>query len=102
MQNKPYLVCHGVVYYGLTDEKLFFQWIKEIECIEGTGGSGEDLYLYLKSTHLTEDDLYEVINFFKRYKIDIRQLRPYLTDENKELFMMRKKAYWNKPLFGED
>ena len=100
-KEKKYLTCTNVFYYGITDENIFFEWIKRINCIEKFDGQLNDLYLYLKNNELSEDDLYELLAFFKRYKIDMKQLRVFLTEENKKLFLKNKKAYWYKPLFGD-
>lgn len=98
--NKPYLIAHAVPYYGPIDEDLFFQWIRRIICIERYDGSVRDLYLHLRSANLTEDDLFDLLYFFKRYDIDMKQLRPFLNSKNKTHFKKCKDAYWYEPLFG--
>ncbi len=101
MQKKHFLTCHAVLYQGITDEDIFFEWITHIKCIEHFDGVGLDLYLYLKSDTLSSHDLYELLGFFKRYNIDMQQLRPFLTEENKKPFLKPKKAFWYKALFGD-
>lgn len=101
MINKKYLTCSSVTYYGLVDEELFFDWIKKITCIEDIKGSGWDLYLILAKDELNEDDLLEILSLFKRYKIDMKQLRPFLNDQNSQFLKEQKKAFWYKPLFQD-
>ena len=100
-KEKEYLTCTNVTFYGVTDEEMFFEWVKMIAAIESFEKSGSELYLILKNNQLSEDDLYEILYLFQRYKIDMKQLRRFLTEENKKLFFKAKKAYWYKPLFGD-
>lgn len=102
-QQKPYyLVCENVKYHGEMDEEMFFLWVRSIECIDTYQRIGNALYLYLKFKKLTSLDLYDLLYLFKRYKIDMTQLRPFLTEKNQKIFMKRKNVYWYKPLFGDN
>ncbi len=101
VKKSAFLVCADVKYYGPTDEYMFFQWVKKIQCIKDFEKKDNILYLYLKSRRLSSLDLFELLGFFKRYKINMKQLRPFLTKFNTKNFIKDKKAYWHKPLFGE-
>ena len=100
--NKNYFTCVSIKYYGFVDEELFFAWIKKMSFIKSFEGSGNELYLDLANRELNQDDLLELLAFFKRYKIDMKQLRPFLHDKNKNWLITQKKAFWYKPLFGND
>lgn len=102
IKKQNYLVCKRVRFYTPDDETAFFEWIQRIKSIKSFEGSGDELYLDLKKKTLTESDLYDFLGLFKRYKIDMKQLRPFLTDKNKSFLEKQKKAYWFKPLFGDD
>lgn len=101
-KNMPYLVCKRVAYYGLTDKELFFHWICMLSSVHHINGDGDELYLVLKSDQLNEQHIMELLAFFKRYAIDLRQIRPLLNETNQAYFMKKKSAFWYKPLFGTD
>lgn len=99
LNTKPFLTCSHVIYRGFLSEDIFFEWIYKINCIESLGGEGSDLYLYLTSANLTSSDIYDLLAFFKRFKVDLKQLKPFLNENNKKLFLKNKKAFWYKDLF---
>lgn len=101
-EPKKYLTCTSVKYYGLTDEGIFFDWINRIDCIKSFEGARNFLYLDLQDEELSEQDLYDLLCFLKRYNIDMKQLRPFLTEENKINLQKNKSAFWYKALFGDD
>lgn len=94
------LVCKAVRFYCRKDEDAFFEWIKKIECVKDTAGAGDELYLYLTSTKLSDQNLDDLIGLFYRYKVDMKQLSQFLTPKNKEWFFDNKKAFWHKKVFG--
>ena len=57
------------------------------------------LYLYIASGSLHDTDLRDLLGLFYRYKIDMKQLRIFLNDDNKDWFYGNKKAYWHKKIF---
>ena len=95
------LLCKGVTFYCLKDEAAFFEWIKKIDCIEKTSAAGDELYLHLKSDSIDDNDLDDLIGLFYRYKIDMKQLKQFLNDKNKEWFCDNKKAFWYRQVFGK-
>ena len=95
-----YLLCKKVKFYSFKDETAFFQWIKSISCIEKHEGSGDELYLNLVNKKLNYNDLDDLIGLLYRYKIDMKQLAQFLTEENKEWFFDNKRAFWHKRVFG--
>ena len=99
LNTKPFLTCYRVIYEGYFSEDIFFVWINKIKCIDSIKGEGSNLYLYLTSDNLTTQDIYDLLAFFKRFKVDLKQLKPFLNEENKELFLKNKKAFWYKDLF---
>jgi hypothetical protein len=46
-------------------------------------GFGEELYIDVDRSKLTEMDLREMLALFYRYNIDMKQLELFLSDENK-------------------
>ncbi len=88
-------------YYSINDEAAFFEWINKIKSIKKYNGSGDELCLYIKSNRIDDADLREIIGLFYRYKIDMKQLKIFLSKANEEWFYLGKyKAYWHKKIFG--
>lgn len=94
------LTCTKVVYYSMNDEEVFFWWLEKIKCIERIDAIRYDLYLHLKKTPPTDEDLQDLIGLFYRYNVDMKQLARFLTPENKAWFYDDKKAFWHKKVFG--
>lgn len=94
----PYLTCRRVRFYALKDEDAFFEWIKKIDCIASFEGAGPELYLDLKATRLSNDDFHELLALFDRYKIDMTQFQPLLTEENKQ-WLAGSGSYWHKRIY---
>lgn len=97
--NKPILVCKSVKYYCMNDEAAFFEWIDKIKSIKKYDGSGDELYLYMKSNRIEDADLREIIGLFRRYKTDMKQLKVFLNEDNKQWFYSGR-GYWTKKIFG--
>ncbi len=101
IKNNVILTCKSVWYYSEIDEDLFFAWIKRIPSIIKFKGIGDELHLYIKSNTISNDDLGELIGLFYRYKINMEQLKQFVTDDNKEWFTTEG-SYWFEPIFGSD
>jgi len=89
------------MFYSQTDESLFFQWIDSILPVVDSDGRLEELYLYLPSYHIPSRDLWELLALFYRYSIDMKQLRCFLNDDNREWFYEGQKGFWFDKVFGE-
>lgn len=50
---------------------------------------------------IVDNDLRELLALFYRYKIDMKQLRVFLNEQNKEWFYGRPKGYWHYRVFGK-
>lgn len=97
--NQIILVCMGVIYYGLTDEEIFFDALRRIQCIQDIDGSGRELYLHIPSTPISDDDLRYLLGLFYRYRIDMKQLKIFLTDSNKAWFFEDTSTFWHDKVF---
>lgn len=91
-----YLTCKSVYFYSMKDEDAFFEWIGKIDCIEKFEGVRDELYLDFVQKKLNYDDIKDLIALFYRYKIDMKQLKQLLNEENKEAFKP-----WSKEIFGK-
>lgn len=95
------LTCTAVQFYCPKDEDAFFEWIKKIDCIDKFSGAGRELYLYICCDDIHDQDLRDLIGLFFRYKINMKQLARFLTDDNKKWFYENKIAFWHKKVFGK-
>ena len=86
MNKEIVLKCSPLRFYTLIDEDGCFHWIKKIESIVKYEGIGRELHLILKSSRIPIKDLLELIGLFRRYNFDIKQLKIFMTDENKIVF----------------
>ena len=84
--KKTVLTCTPLQFYTNEDETLFFNWIKEIKCIEKFKGVGKALQLYIKSDAISNNDLLNLIGLFDRYKFNAKQLEVFKNEDNKEWF----------------
>lgn len=99
LSNKNFLVCENIKFYSPKDEQAFFERIKKNECLQNFSLEGNKVYLYLSKKRLSNLDLGNIIGLFFRYKIDMKQLSRFLTDNNKPWFYDNKKAFWHKKVF---
>jgi len=100
MRKKIILTCKSVIFNSPGDETSFFEWIKRIPSVVKFDGVHDELYLYIKSIIIPDDDLRELIGLFDRYKINMKQLALFLNENNNEWFYGRPKGYWHKKVFG--
>lgn len=99
--NEVKLECPSITYCSQMDETAFFEWLKKIKGIKRMDGVREELNLYIDKPIL-DDDLRELIALFYRYKIDMKQLGVFLSDENRDWFWGKPKGYWYTKVFGKN
>lgn len=99
--NKNILICKKITFYSPNDEVAFFEWLKKNDCIDDIKGIGDELHLTIAADELYDHDLRDLIALFHRYQIDMKQLKRFLTTDNKKWFFDNKKAYWHKQVFEE-
>lgn len=93
------LQARSVTYYSPGDEEAFFEWLDRIECVEGGSGSGDTLYISVNRAEVDEDCLTELLALFRRYEVDLKQLRVFDSEEFAPWFR-NPKAYWYAEVFG--
>jgi len=86
MNDSVILVCTPLRFYTHIDEEQCFRWIKKIKSIKSVEGIGQELHLLMKSDKITNKDLLELIGFFRRYNFDLKQLKVFMSDDNKIIF----------------
>ncbi|WP_039798155.1 hypothetical protein [Nocardia araoensis] len=65
----------GVTYYSPQDEAAFFGWLDKISCIESYQGRVRTLYLTVDLDAVDEDGLRELVALYRRYNINLKELR---------------------------
>lgn len=80
--------------------RFFFEWLKRVKSITDLEGVGDELYLCFKNAKISAEDLRELVALFYRYKIDMKQLKIFLNEKNKEWFFENRKSYWHRKVFG--
>lgn len=86
MDKNIILICTPLRFYTENDETLFFEWIHKIKSIKQVKGIGKELHLFIVSNYIPNDDLLDLIGLFNRYKFDIKQLKVFMNEDNKEWF----------------
>ncbi len=81
--NQNYITCKRIQYFSKLDEEMFFAWIASISCIEKFEAAHDELYLDLVDKELSYDDMKHLIALLYRYKINMQQLQPLITENNK-------------------
>jgi hypothetical protein len=69
----PVLICKRVVYFSQGDENAFFNWLNNIKVVRKWHGAGDSLFLHVPR-HVSALGYRELDAFFRRYKIDRKQL----------------------------
>lgn len=101
-RDENILIWKKPKFYSKLDQDAFLEWSKKIECIEAIKNAEQSIYLYIACKELHDHDLRDLLALFYRYKISMKQLRRYLTKQNKYWFYDNKIAYWHKKVFGKE
>jgi len=103
MKRKNFLVCKNIKFYSELEKEVFFEFINRIKSIVDFEKKGDELFLYFKSRKIPDKDLRALIGLFDRFKIDMKQLKMFLNENNKKWFEGDKddiRAYWYEKVFG--
>jgi hypothetical protein len=98
MTDALQIVATDVQYYHDADERAFFEWLDRMSFVQAYRGQVRDLFIDF-SRFPTDDDLWEVIGFCRRYGIDMTQLAKFETDEN-STWMRDQKMVFHAEIFG--
>jgi len=77
----PVLRCRGTIFYSQLDEAMFFEALDRISAVTKYEGKGLDLFLTVPS-RMSGKAARELDALFRRYKVDRRQLGPYLKESS--------------------
>jgi hypothetical protein len=51
------LTCKSVLFYSKNDENAFYEWLKNIDCIDEISAASDEVYLHIASDKLHDHDL---------------------------------------------
>lgn len=68
------LEAKNVYFFSQQDEDFFFEWISRIACINSVVGRGDTIYLGLDPSAVLEDEVWEIVAVFSRYRVPLAQL----------------------------
>ncbi|MBF6545625.1 hypothetical protein [Nocardia brasiliensis] len=89
----------GVTYYSALDEAGFFGWLDRIRCVASYRGELRTLYLTVRLGAVDEDGLRELVALYRRYDIDLKQLRV-LDAERVGPWFSDPERWWHADVFG--
>ncbi len=83
--------CKKVKFYAPYDEDAFFEYLAKIKSVTNVKGKKDSICLTIQN--LTNEDLYNLVGLFRRYKIKMDDLAVMLDDSFKELFNQYQKGH---------
>lgn len=86
-------------FWCYSDEKAFFTWLESITGVKRVKGVGADLFIYLRSSTITDKTLRDFIGIYTRYNGDLSQLAQFLTPKNQAWFK-NPEMYWYRAVFN--
>jgi hypothetical protein len=97
MQDVSTLVAKSVRYYSQHDETAFFEWLSRIACVGRVKGAGREVAIEVVRRP-TDEDLRELCALFFRYKVDMRQLAAFASQDR--AWFRDAGMYWHRRVFG--
>lgn len=88
----------GPTYGSYNDEAAFFGWLDKIPAVQSYGGRVRTLHIRV-DPDLDDASLYDLIAVFRRYNLDMTQLRALDKPEFADWFRDPQK-YWHEAIFG--
>lgn len=99
MANEQHqIIATDILFYHDSDERAFVEWIDRMPFVRESHGIGRDMVICF-NRFPTDDDLWEIIGFCRRYHVEMTQLKAFLTDTNQEWFL-NPKMVWFEQIFG--
>ena len=92
------LEARGVRFFSPYDEKAFFKWLDKLPCVEKYAGRGIAIYISINQEAVDEDALRELLALFRRYGVDMKQLRVFDSSSFAGWFR-NSGAYWFDSVF---
>ncbi|MFC8529598.1 hypothetical protein [Nocardia sp. NPDC057227] len=93
------LEATGVLYYSYNDEAAFFEWLDKVGCVASYRGELRTLHITLEFDTVDEEDLRDLVALYRRYDIDLRELRVLNADTVGPWFSDPARS-WHDEVFG--
>ena len=90
----------SVVWFSPNDEYAFFDWLERIECVTAVYGEHTSIFVDVDANALTQMEFRELIAIFRRYQIDLSQLRSLDTPAARE-WLKNVTADWKRQVFRD-
>ncbi|WP_353098981.1 hypothetical protein [Stenotrophomonas lactitubi] len=97
--EKVELQADSVVFYSPRDEAHFFGWLDQMECVMDVVGRGRVIYIQVDRRRVDAEALRDILAFFQRYRIAMKQLRVF-DSEAFSTWFRRSDAYWYRRVFS--
>ncbi|MFP8832838.1 hypothetical protein ACLIJR_01065 [Hydrogenophaga sp. XSHU_21] len=94
------LIARRVWYYSRNDEEAFFEWLDKLPCVRRYEGELDVLRIHIDKGKVDEYALRELLSLFRRYAVDMKQLRAFDNDEF-SIWFRDPRAYWHASIFGD-
>lgn len=89
--NKKIIECKRVKFYASYDEDAFFEWLAKIKSVTNVKGKSDSIFLTVND--LSDDDLYNLVALFRRYKIKMDNLEGIVSESQQEIFYQSQKEH---------
>ena len=76
-----------------------FEWLDKLACVEKYEGELDALNIYVNQARVDAGSVYELLALFRRYGVDMAQLRVFDREEFASWFR-NPKSHWFKEVFG--
>jgi len=94
------LSAKRVWHYSECDEAAFFEWLDKLPCVKRYEGELDVLSIYVDEAKVDESALRELLALFRRYAVEMKQLRVFDRREFAAWFR-DPRAYWHAAVFQE-
>lgn len=95
------LVCNDGNFKEYENKELFVRMMMRIPCVDEVDDFHPKMDVYVKNKKIPEQDLRDILSMFYHYKINMRQLKIFLNEENEKWFKKDKDTFWYKLVFGK-
>ena len=94
------LVVKGPKFLSPGDEKAFFDWLREIPCVDEVTGVSQNLQITFRRQPGNQH-LRELVALFYRYRMTMKPLAALKTGRNAAWFAGNMNAFWYARVFGD-
>ena len=89
--NEMIIECKRVKFFSRYDEDAFFECLTKIKSITNVKGKRDSIFLTVND--LSDDDVYNLVGLFRRYKVKMDTLEQFLNESQKDMFHECQKGH---------